>query len=494
MLWCDECRKAELICNQSQSQSKSKSESETPHHSILMNQDFYYRSNQLSLNFVDNLALKLSIFDAFAVQQARKFYQTALQHEVHSSCNADRRTDKIAACCLYIACLFNKIPVLLFRFSIELCVNVYELGVEYFEVCRVLGFKLCCFVHHVVDPSLFIHRYVSVLLEERNLRVCMVALRIVDSVKRDFMQGGRSVGGVCGAAVYIAALACGITCGKSDVERAVRVCEGSLIEFGKKESAGLTVDEFSMIAKEFQEDKELDWRDFGGDVDVLCRHKDEKACRYRLCSSCYKDFVEVFKRLSCGSNTQPFDRAKTETLIRECNNNKFGFSKKFSSVFSSGSDESEDLSDVEVDEYLGNDEEAEGKKILWEVVNKEYIREQVLKKSAAASGEAWKKPRKKQTQKRGTRVDSATAPAPTSAEATHQASSKKRLNSLINYDALNELFEDDAAPNGKKNRTKSYHETDALDQEAVGDEIVGGDSGNEDLEGVENYDSDCDFF
>lgn len=326
----------------------------------------------------------------------------------------------------------------------------------------------------------------------------MVGLGVLDCMKGDLMQSGRNVGGVCGAAVYIAALANGIICRKSDVERAVRVCEGELserlIEFGEMESGGLSVDEFSRIAKEFEEDKDLELRDFGGDLDVLCRHKVEKAYRYGLCNACYKEFVDIFKGLSSGSNTQSFDRAKTETLIWECNNNKFGLSKKFSSVSSSVSDESEDLSDVEVDEYLGGDKEAEGKKVLWEVMNKEYIRGELLKKSAADAGEAREKPRKKQMQKRASKGEKATAPAPTAAEATHQVLSKKRLHSLINFDALSELFEDDAAPNAKKNRTPSYHDSDALDQENVSEEIVGGDLGNEDYEGVENYDSDCDFF
>lgn len=477
------------------------SKSQSQPHSILIKKDFYIRSNQSSLNFINNLALKLSIFDAFAVQQARKFYQTAGERERESasegnSCKDSNNSDKIAACCLYIACLLNKIPVLLFRFSVELGVNVYELGVEYLRLCRVLGFKLSSFVQNVVDPSLFIHRYVSVLLKERNLRVCMVALRIVEFAKGDLMQ--RNVGGMCGAAVYIAALANGITCQKSDVDRVVRVCDGvlrgRLIEFGKTGSGGLTVDEFRRLVKEFEKDKDLDLRCFGGDLGVLCQHKDEKVYRYGLCNACCKEFVELCKGLGCGLNTRSFDRAKAETLIRECNNSKFRFSKKFSSVSSSGSDDSEDLSDVEVDEYLGDDKEAEGKKVLWEVVNKEYIREQELKKSAAATGETVKKPRKKQMQKRGTKVDNAPAPAPTSAERTQQTLNKKRLNSLINFDALNELFEDDAAPSGKKNRTESEHETDAWDQEAIGEEIIGDDSGNEDHEQVEDYYSDCDYF
>lgn len=517
MLWCDQChthRKPDhlstsinprcTICFITLSSNPNpnptpclSNDSQSQPHSILTKKDFYIRSNQPSLNFINNLALKLSIFDAFAVQQAGKFYQTAgeLARE-GNSCNFSNDSDNIAACCLYVACLFNKIPVLLFRFSVELGVNVYELGVEYLRVCRLLGLKLSSFVQNVVDPSLFIHRYVSVLLKERNLSVCMVALRIVEFVKGDLMQ--RNVGGVCGAAVYIAALANGITCRKSDVERTVRVCEGvlkgGLIEFGKAGSGGLTVDEFSRIAKEFEKDKDLKLRDFRGDLDVLCGHKDEKVYRYGLCNACCKEFVELRKGLGCGSNTRSFDRAKMERLIQGCNNDKFGFSKKFSSVSSSGSDESEDLSDVEVDEYLGNDEEAEGKKVLWEVMNKEYIREQNLKKSAAAAGEAIKKPRKRQMQKQGTKVDNAPAPAPTSAEATQQTSNKKRLNSLINFDALNELFEDDEAPNSKKNRSESMHETDAWDQEAVGEEIVCHDSGNEDHEQVEDYNSDCDFF
>jgi transcription factor IIIB subunit 2 len=57
-----------------------------------------------------------------------------------------------------------------------------------------------------VDPSLFLHRFADRLaFGEDAKRVCQTALRLVASMKRDWLQTGRRPSGVCGAALYIAA-------------------------------------------------------------------------------------------------------------------------------------------------------------------------------------------------------------------------------------------------------------------------------------------------
>ena len=60
-----------------------------------------------------------------------------------------------------------------------------------------------------VDPSLYLHRFADRLLadEEPASRqaVANTALRMVASMKRDWMQTGRRPSGICGAALFIAA-------------------------------------------------------------------------------------------------------------------------------------------------------------------------------------------------------------------------------------------------------------------------------------------------
>ena len=57
-----------------------------------------------------------------------------------------------------------------------------------------------------VDPSLYLHRFADRLgVREKFAEVTSTALRLVASMKRDWMQTGRRPSGICGAALYIAA-------------------------------------------------------------------------------------------------------------------------------------------------------------------------------------------------------------------------------------------------------------------------------------------------
>jgi transcription factor IIIB subunit 2 len=57
-----------------------------------------------------------------------------------------------------------------------------------------------------VDPSLYIHRFADRLDFGRSMHsVANTALRLVASMKRDWIQTGRRPSGICGAALYIAA-------------------------------------------------------------------------------------------------------------------------------------------------------------------------------------------------------------------------------------------------------------------------------------------------
>ena len=57
-----------------------------------------------------------------------------------------------------------------------------------------------------MDPSLYLHRFADRLgVREKFAEVTSTALRLVASMKRDWMQTGRRPSGICGAALYIAA-------------------------------------------------------------------------------------------------------------------------------------------------------------------------------------------------------------------------------------------------------------------------------------------------
>ncbi|CAL0299210.1 unnamed protein product [Lupinus luteus] len=112
------------------------------------------------------------------------------------------------------------------------------------------------------------------------------------------------------------------------------------------------------------------------------------------------------------------------------------------------SDESETLSDIddeEVDGYLFNEKEKNYKKIIWENINRKYLKEQAEKASVA--------PAMAKSRKRRAQEAKSSSLAQSAVEATRQCPSTKRLSSKINYDRLRNLFDEPAAPeNAKKLR------------------------------------------
>lgn len=57
-----------------------------------------------------------------------------------------------------------------------------------------------------MDPSLYLHRFANRLgVDAKFHAVTNTALRLVASMKRDWMQTGRRPAGICGAALFISA-------------------------------------------------------------------------------------------------------------------------------------------------------------------------------------------------------------------------------------------------------------------------------------------------
>ncbi|XP_063938580.1 uncharacterized protein LOC135148319 isoform X2 [Daucus carota subsp. sativus] len=136
-----------------------------------------------------------------------------------------------------------------------------------------------------------------------------------------------------------------------------------------------------------------------------------------------------------------------------------------------------DIEDLEVDNYIHTAEEMQYKKIIWEELNREYVEEQLAKEAAAAAAKeaceahmrncpedmedarklaaevaaAMEQSKKERRQKSAAEAKNA-APPRTAAEATRQMLAKKKLDSKINYDVLDELFNDSVSPDNKKSR------------------------------------------
>ncbi|XP_022970642.1 transcription factor IIIB 90 kDa subunit-like [Cucurbita maxima] len=394
-------------------------------------EDMRYMRNGLNMGESDEI-----------IRVAGAFYRIALERNF----TRGRNTEFVQAACLYIACREKNKPYLLIDFSNYLRINVYVLGAVFLQLCKVLRLEEHPIVQKLVDPSLFIDKYTQCLLggmkdDGMKKEVSRTALKIITSMKRDWMQTGRKPSGLCGAALYISALSHGAKCTKSDIIKIVHICDATLtkrlVEFENTESGSLTMEEFIVMADKVKGSNSSTERTDGsknglnksGD-EVLCVHKNDckKPYALGLCKSCYDDFVELSGGLDGGSNPPAFQCAERErmakTMVEEgandsiatgklprglnpCNNTDKELggahadaSKTVSSTEEAerkgaqrglddgASDESEnwsDIDDIEVDGYLHNEEEKHYKKIIWEEMNREYLEEQAAKDAAAAA-------------------------------------------------------------------------------------------------------------
>ncbi|KAI8553603.1 hypothetical protein RHMOL_Rhmol05G0028700 [Rhododendron molle] len=446
---------------------------------------------------IHELAVSLGIEDVGATNLADAFYKIAVER----SFTKGRRTDQVAAACLYIACR-------------------YVLGAVFLQLCQLLSLQEHPIVQKAVDPSLFIGRYTNALVGE-NRKVNSTALHIIASMKRDWMQ-----------------------------VKAVHVCEATLtkrlIEFENTDSGSLTIEELIKNADELKKEDHLSKLSDANSrnsetMEVLCQHKDRKPHFAGLCESCCQEFIELSGGIHGGADPPAFQIAERERLAEvssekvtdssfilkphrhessdehisevelkhstkanqnatEAETANFTESACASSVedqatigddadvfqkcndTNSIADEPDRLSDIDDDEvegYLNNEQECYYKKIIWEEMNKEYLQEQAAKEAAAAAAfkdrsgasdemrsaqelaaaanAAVAKLREERRQKRASENGN---PAQTAAEATRQMLTKKGLSSKINYDVLDKLFDDQPVHDTKRTRIESPHASD----------------------------------
>ena len=243
---------------------------------------------------------------------AHRLYKLAVQRNF----TRGRRTQQVAGACLYIVCRQESRPYMLIDFSDVVQTNVYVLGAVFLQLCRLLRLEQHPLISKPIDPSLFIHRFADKLnLNRRMHAVANTALRLVASMKRDWMQTGRRPSGVCGAALWVAALLHGFERSKRDVVAVVHVGEATLrkrvSEFENTPSAFLSVDEFDAKAKEWEKEQAAladvtrgksalansDGLAIVSHTTALtCAHKDHDGAAHfahGMCRACYVEYARV---------------------------------------------------------------------------------------------------------------------------------------------------------------------------------------------------------
>ncbi|XP_075782528.1 transcription factor IIIB 90 kDa subunit isoform X1 [Pelodiscus sinensis] len=158
-----------------------------------------------------------------------------------------RKMTHVIAACLYLVCRTEGTPHMLLDLSDLLQVNVYVLGKTFLLLAREL-----CINAPAIDPCLYIPRFAHMLeFGDKNQKVSMTALRLLQRMKRDWMHTGRRPSGLCGAALLVAARMHDFRRTVKEVIRVVKVCESTLrkrlTEFEDTPTSQLTIDEFMKI-------------------------------------------------------------------------------------------------------------------------------------------------------------------------------------------------------------------------------------------------------
>ncbi|KAL8092141.1 uncharacterized protein LOC141688917 [Apium graveolens] len=256
---------------------------------------------------VHTCAPNLGIYDDYAIQDAMLCYQKA---SAYFEC---RDIVAVAAICLFIGCRANDVPIMLFDLSMHMHVSVHYVALLFLDVYDFLideirGFR----PPSIVDPVFFIHRFTVALFKDNNFNVSLTALRILAAIKSNYAGNQKRLGGLCAAAVYMAADFNRLDV--LDVDNFVPAFEDILGEnLVKCRKLG-----FSYLAHEFrsvvEEYKDLNGQYMMGNVDFLCPHNTEKFC---LCHVCYDKFVKLSDYFSSGSDASTSAKKCSIVVPRE---------------------------------------------------------------------------------------------------------------------------------------------------------------------------------
>jgi len=177
------------------------------------------------------------------VEMAKKCYLIAADQKFLQG----RKTKLIVGIILYSLCRQNKTMHLLIDFSDVLETNLYVLGNLYLKLIKLLHLKI-----PQIDPSLFIQRFCNKLkLGDQSNQISNTALKILQSMKRNWLHLGRRPNGLCGAAILIAASCHQKKRSLEEIVDVVHVCNGTIKkrinEFSLTPASNVTKEELDNI-------------------------------------------------------------------------------------------------------------------------------------------------------------------------------------------------------------------------------------------------------
>uniref|UniRef100_A0A7S3GB43 B-related factor 1 n=1 Tax=Palpitomonas bilix TaxID=652834 RepID=A0A7S3GB43_9EUKA len=390
-------------------------------------------------------------------EAAQRFYALAAQNNFLRG----RKSVQVAAACIYVVCRREKTPHLIIDFADALQTSVYTLGSCFLQFARLMNLRL-----PLIDPSLFIHRFASKLeFGAKTHSIAMTALRLVQSMKRDWMVTGRQPSGICGTALFIACRIHGFDRSVREIVAVVRVGEMTV----KKRLSEFVATPASQMTPLQFEKQEFDSQELTGDLQRPCDPPSFKpthqmaAMRQELESAVAESaseedrvlLTEMSSALEEGNQRSILHHAsvlatgRTETQLSQDltqkgdrmaspDDDRRKREREMTPQDGDGAISFSDIDDDEVNEVVLSVEEMEQKGKLWEEMNKDYLEELVEKQKKGLVDEYGIVIKQTKRKKRGHRVKG--EPAESARDAASRVIQQSRSSAKVNYAALDGIF------------------------------------------------------
>ncbi|KAH7333923.1 cyclin-like protein [Rhizoctonia solani] len=438
------------------------------------------------------------------VEKAQRYYNLAISHRFIKG----RKSEYVAAVCLYIACRTSGTRHMLIDFSDMLRVNVFVLGAYYLKLVRELKINL-----PLIDPAHLIARFAALLeFGEETNKVVIDATRLVTRFSRDWMTHGRRPAGICGACLLLAARMNNFRRSIQEIVQVVKIGDETvkkrLEEFKVTPSAALTMHDFRNVMleeaadppaftkgleKQKQEGKEGKGKEVSAPaapaidmtkgivalgLDNSPNDKPNQPLFYPSDEEEQDAFDEIVNQDKDESGDREMDKDeggndKTDIFDEEIAaevshflNNPEG--SHLNTVLQDAeqeqaariaraekSDDLNDLDDEELDAFILTEEEAQKKTRMWVEFNRDYLERIAMKGLDAEEGTENKRQKSRKARKRQKPRDSTTASGETPAQAARALMQKKKTFSRrINYAAVEKLFEKPTETSKSRSKSK----------------------------------------
>jgi transcription factor IIIB subunit 2 len=253
------------------------------------------------------------------IESAFQLFLFSLQNKLKSG----KSLHSLSISCLYAICRKEKTPHLLIDFSDISQTRSSKIGVEFLRFLKITRIPL-----PVIDPSVYIHRFVSKLnLGEKTNSITLSSLRLIARMKRNWMSTGRKPTGLCGAAIILAARIHGMKRTQKEVCKVVRIgiqaLRCRLFEVDKTSIKKLNINQLDKGGGDDGNRESLLELNLEDDMTIFIKKEKENTISnsnknqfLKYDSKIYKDLIEKNKKLKfSGEKKLPSNLAKDKIRI-----------------------------------------------------------------------------------------------------------------------------------------------------------------------------------